>query len=673
MKNTLKPVGMILFFGLLPVLLAVSCVQTDRKVEKAPARSCLDCHPEMGSTFKEGHVHAPVKEDRCDSCHLPHGLIGGLFLREQEPELCYSCHDDLKPSPGRQSVHQPVAAGTCSSCHEPHNSRFSFLLKAPAEESCFRCHDRSLFQKKFTHAPLAEGCRSCHNPHFSKNVSLLNSAPDILCRSCHQVDETSFIRAHNGYPVRNGCLQCHTPHAADRPMLLKKNVHDPVAKGQCDACHRVEKGQVVTRARADLLCVSCHRKPQMDRTSTHQPYLQKKCTVCHAVHASDYKSLLGKSPKVLCLDCHDQGVRKKVALQEEGTPEKEGGQPVDTVVQQVRSVHQPVAQGNCLGCHNGHDSNQQFLLRREKKALCTGCHEAAVFDSATRSHPPAQGRTCDTCHRPHDSANVALLIAPQARLCFGCHKREADERGRLSLHRPFADGNCIGCHQLHDPGAGGFLKQSDRNGALCLSCHEAVRKSGGNMQTHQPVVRGRCLRCHAPHSADFPSVIKQDPGMLCLSCHGNIDQAIQRSSVPHEPVRQGKCLSCHVAHGSPHDALLNKGQPLLCLTCHTEVAQFWRKGVAHKPAIHDCMQCHTAHGSNVQGMLNTGRGKLCGRCHPRTGKAFLLKHGNIQPGADSCISCHDAHGGPDKGLLYPVGHAPFLEGTCTPCHGGEAK
>ncbi len=673
MKKKQYSILLNILFALLPVMLALSCVQSGKQVAKAPAKNCLDCHPEMGEAFKQGNVHVPVKENRCSTCHLPHGLIGGLFLREQEPELCYVCHEDLKPTPDRKSVHQPVASGTCSSCHDPHNSPFSFLLKAPPEDGCFSCHDRSLFQKKYTHAPLEKGCGTCHDPHSSTNVSLLTSAPDTLCRSCHEVEEQSFVNAHSGYPVRSGCLQCHTPHAGDRPMLLKNNVHAPVTKGECSACHGIEGNTIVIRGSADALCLSCHDAPRQDQESSHQPYVREKCTVCHAVHASDYSALLAKPPEMLCLDCHNQGTRRTIEEPEVNGQKKEGDDGAGPVDLSIKSVHQPVAEGNCLGCHNGHDSGQKFLLKRDEKTLCLGCHKDAVFASKTRSHPPAEGQACNTCHQPHDSANIALLVAPQADLCFSCHKRAADERGRLSLHRPFADGNCVGCHQLHDPKAGNFLKLPNRNGTLCLSCHEDARKAGANIQTHQPVVRGRCERCHASHSADFPSIIKQEPGKLCLSCHKDVERTIRRATVPHEPVRQGACLSCHVAHGSPHNAMLNKGQPLLCLRCHKEVAQFWRKGVAHKPAVKDCMQCHRAHGSKIPDMLNTGKAELCGRCHKLTGKEFLARHGNIQPGPDSCISCHDAHGGPDSGLLYPVGHAPFLEGSCTPCHRGGTK
>lgn len=675
-KKNIRPAVM----GLAAVLIAVlaaSCVQNGKKIERAPARTCLDCHPEMGKKFRQGYVHAPVKQGRCDQCHLPHGLIGGLFLREKEPGLCLSCHRQLKPPAESGSVHRPVADGTCTACHDPHNSPYPARLKAEADQSCFACHDRKRFRKKYVHAVLEKekGCRTCHDPHFSGNVSLLTDSPDALCRSCHRVDRSSFIKAHSGYPVRNGCLQCHTPHAGDRPFLLRNTVHAPVRQGKCDSCHRVEQGRIRTTAVADTLCLSCHDAPGPDRVSSHQPWVKKQCTACHAVHASDFRLLLAKAPDRICLDCHRQEEDTAPAektLPAASSPAGSAGTR-DQAGGKTRSVHRPVAEGDCLACHRGHAADQNALLRQDKRALCLSCHVAATYGRGARSHPPAEGQTCDTCHLPHRSDTVALLGAPQEKLCFGCHRRQADERGRLSLHRPFAEGDCVGCHKLHDPVARPFLRQPEQGGVLCRTCHGDIGNADGKSKMHQPVARGECRRCHAAHSADYAALVREQPGRLCLSCHREVDRQVSAATAAHKPVSDGDCLACHAAHGSPHDALLKKGQPMLCLACHRDVARFWRKGVTHRPAVRDCGQCHAAHGSGVEGLLRTGVGTLCGRCHKVTGRDFLQRHHGIRPGPDSCVSCHDAHGGPDRGLLYPVGHAPFLKGTCAPCHKGRAE
>jgi len=660
-------IGLLLLSG----ILAVSCAQTpQQQKEKAPAKSCLDCHPEMTDRFKQGYVHAPVQENRCDKCHLPHGLIGVVILRLEEPALCYTCHQALLPAAEQRSVHKPVATGQCGSCHDPHNSKYPSLLKTSREETCFGCHDRSSFTQKYVHAPLEKGCETCHNPHKSDNPSLLVMEADALCLSCHQAEQEGFIQAHRGYPVRSGCLQCHTPHSGNREKLLKKNIHQPVDRGECNSCHMVNKEVISTKNTTDRLCLDCHDKPAADRKSSHQPYLEERCTSCHLVHASDDPLLLAAPEEMICLTCHKQGMppepEKPKSAQEDTKSETGEKGPV------IRSTHEPVKNGLCIQCHNGHDSQQERLLKQDPRTLCFTCHDKAVFTDITNSHPADPEKSCATCHKPHESENSALLINEQAQLCFSCHRKEAEERGRLSLHQPFAVGNCTGCHSLHGAAEKHYLKKANRDGALCAECHKKNREDE-SIRPHKPVAQGQCEQCHAAHSADYSFIMKEKPGKLCLSCHQDVGAVLRQVTVPHRPAVQEDCIACHAAHGSPHEHILKKGQPMLCLSCHRETAQYWQSGQSHQPAVSNCMECHTPHGSDQPGMLNSSKDKLCSRCHKITGEQFLAAHKNIAPGTESCVNCHDAHGGPGKGLLYPVGHAPFEDGTCKPCHSGRSK
>lgn len=643
----------------------VSCVQAPEERERAPAKSCLDCHPAMAERFKQGYIHEPVNEDRCDRCHLPHGLIGVVILREEEPDLCYTCHRELEPDADQVSVHSPVAGGQCHRCHNPHNSKYPGLLTSPGEELCFTCHARDSFSGKYFHAPLEQGCGTCHDPHKSGSSSLLVRQADELCLGCHQPELEAFVQAHMNYPVRSACLQCHTAHAGDRATLQKKNVHEPVAQGKCSACHTVEDSAIVTDRAADRLCLDCHEKPADDMTSSHKPYREGQCTSCHLVHASDDPVLLAAPKETICLSCH------RPESQPGGKPGSEAAG--EEAREPVRSIHEPVEKGQCMECHTSHDSGQATLLREEPGTLCFRCHDRIGYSSEGKSHPPASGESCATCHLPHESTSEILLADDQETLCFSCHRVQADERGRFSLHQPFATGNCTGCHSLHTPEAKNYLKKEEEGGALCTECHGDIRAEDATKKPHTPVAEGRCDYCHAAHSADYGFVIRQKPGVLCRSCHGKVSDVIRKSEVPHQPALRENCITCHAAHGSPHDHILKKGQPLLCLSCHREVARYWQDGRSHQPAVKNCMECHSAHGSTLQGILNSAPGELCNRCHQTEGEQFLGAHQEIRPGPESCINCHDSHGGPEKGLLYPVGHSPFAEGTCKPCHSGRAK
>lgn len=234
-------------------VLVVTCVPTSQHPQRAVRNTCVDCHKEMAEKYQQGHVHAPVRNNNCEACHQPHGLIGGLFLRKNEPNLCLNCHRQLAAGADKKSVHKPVAKGKCSTCHNPHNSQYPLLLNAAADESCFACHDRAPFNKANIHAPLQkDGCKTCHNPHMADQPHLLIADANTLCSSCHQTSAPSFQKSHTGYPVKNACIQCHSPHRLEQKGPLKGSGPQSGAKrqvrqlpsGYLRQCHqRLRSGQ----------------------------------------------------------------------------------------------------------------------------------------------------------------------------------------------------------------------------------------------------------------------------------------------------------------------------------------------------------------------------------------------------------------------------------------------
>ncbi|MDH4322372.1 MAG: cytochrome c3 family protein, partial [Desulfobulbaceae bacterium] len=154
--------------------LLATCVPTQPTPPKAVRNTCIDCHKEMAARYMQGNMHAPVREKNCEACHQPHGLIGGLFLRANQPDLCVSCHRGLRVVTDKKSIHKPLASGKCSVCHNPHNSQHPKLLADSADASCFSCHDRAPFFKTNIHAPLKQGgCKTCHDPHMADQPNLL--------------------------------------------------------------------------------------------------------------------------------------------------------------------------------------------------------------------------------------------------------------------------------------------------------------------------------------------------------------------------------------------------------------------------------------------------------------------------------------------------------------------
>ncbi|OQX61527.1 MAG: hypothetical protein B5M55_08810, partial [Desulfococcus sp. 4484_242] len=113
--------------GFLCLVLMAACVP-QQAARKSLRKNCLECHEDMRRTFFSGVVHSPVKEEKCGACHLPHGLIGGTYLRQNLPDLCFPCHREFAKAKDKASVHEPVKKGRCDACHEVHNGAFPGLL-----------------------------------------------------------------------------------------------------------------------------------------------------------------------------------------------------------------------------------------------------------------------------------------------------------------------------------------------------------------------------------------------------------------------------------------------------------------------------------------------------------------------------------------------------------------
>jgi predicted CXXCH cytochrome family protein len=77
---------------------------------KIVIKTCSDagCHAKDFDRFKEGILHKPVAEKKCESCHLPHGLIGALRLKAEDAALCYRCHEKDKQKLEKAHLHTPL-------------------------------------------------------------------------------------------------------------------------------------------------------------------------------------------------------------------------------------------------------------------------------------------------------------------------------------------------------------------------------------------------------------------------------------------------------------------------------------------------------------------------------------------------------------------------------------
>jgi predicted CXXCH cytochrome family protein len=383
----------------------------------ARAELCVECHDGFEEKMKRRYLHTPLSEGDCTGCHDPHASNSEMLLAAESGALCYQCHEEME-RPDSRSVHEVFAEGKCAQCHDPHSSDNKNILISSGSALCFECHEElgdRLESNEFAHEPVEEDCLECHTPHFSeKNPRLLLDAQPSLCIECHEVDKP-FRKQHDNYPVQNSrCSLCHNPHGSSTEALLFDNVHDPVAEGECDECHRKasSKDPLSLKDSGYEICEGCHYEEIADmfiQPRVHWALLDKDgCINCHAPHGSANESMLKGSMISVCAECH-----------------------ADTVARQKRAAtpHEPVAEGECTECHSPHGSDSLFILNDTSFVeVCGACHEW----QAHSTHPigeevidPRNGNIsvdCSSCHRSHGTEYQHFIyFENKDDLCVQCH------------------------------------------------------------------------------------------------------------------------------------------------------------------------------------------------------------------------------------------------------------
>ena len=70
-------------------------------------------------------------------------------------------------------------------------------------------------------------------------------------------------------------------------------------------------------------------------------------------------------------------------------------------------LHNPVARGDCLSCHDAHQGKYQGVLRKSPDQLCSSCHPQTKL-AATAMHRDEKA-PCLSCHNPHMGIDRSLL------------------------------------------------------------------------------------------------------------------------------------------------------------------------------------------------------------------------------------------------------------------------
>lgn len=380
----------------------------------------------------------------------------------------------------------------------------------------------------------------------------------------------------------------------------------------------------------------------------------------------------------LCLTCHD-GL---------------------TEVMKKKHIHTPLAEGNCVGCHNPHAADHGKLLAEDEGAICLSCHADLVVPDARSSHEVVVSGECVTCHDPHASDYASNLIKSGSELCFSCHEGLGTRIKDVKYaHSPVQD-DCMTCHTPHASKENGFLLRQAAP-ELCLECHDSGKKTfkmqhadypveqadcsschnphGSNTASmlydnvHEPLAGRQCKQCHEPPASENPFATVKDSFELCQGCHYEmVNDTFNKDRIHWAVVDRTGCINCHSPHASTEPQLLNAPMKQVCSSCHSDtIARQDRALTKHDPIDDgDCSACHSPHSSNSAFILKEDSSvNMCGQCHdwqthsthPIGTEVNDPRNPNLSV---DCLSCHRTHGTEYKYFIY----SETINDLCVQCH-----
>ncbi len=315
---------------------------------------CYECHDALND---KTHVHSPVEEGDCLSCHNPHSSENEFLLTAESGAVCLNCHDLTEQG---YSMHGPVAANMCMACHDPHQTELAGILLREDLDLCLFCHvnKKDLQNKPSVHEPFTEGCLSCHSPHSSPYQYMVNEEVPALCFECHEevevkLDKQSSI--HGPFQKGGKCYLCHNAHVSDYEHLLQNK-----EEKLCFKCHdkKIKMNGLVIKNIAGRVNGAKY---------IHTPIKEDGCSACHEAHSPDNYFLLsaafpkgayseGKTESFAhCFDCHDEALMKE-AQTTEATAFRDGTRNLHYV-----HVNRKKAR-SCTVCHDVHGAKYAHLI-----------------------------------------------------------------------------------------------------------------------------------------------------------------------------------------------------------------------------------------------------------------------------------------------------------------------
>lgn len=191
-----------------------------------------------------------------------------------------------------------------------------------------------VFRSYSLHPALNDGCDGCH----------------LLANGKLQVIDQ-----------KEACYACHGnfEKAAGRE---KRYLHEPVAGGECTACHAPHFSALPKLMKDAKGCGACH-EPYPQQGTVHRPVRDGRCVACHDPHAGAMPKLLVRAGNDLCLECH-----------RDSHPHHRGTATPGPMTVLSPDVPMDGRTLSCLACHLPHRSDRERLFSVRRDELCRKCH-----------------------------------------------------------------------------------------------------------------------------------------------------------------------------------------------------------------------------------------------------------------------------------------------------------
>jgi len=268
---------------------------------------------------------------------------------------------------------------------------------------------------------------------------------------------------------------------------------------------------------------------------------------------------------------------------------------------------------------------------------------AGQADAQTSTVSPLANSECMKCHEKHVSAEKLNFSVHKALTCTACHIQNGElpvsklSSGKNPCIVSFKKMDCSGCHSTISKEHETSIHNSARLPVSCSKCHADIH-SITSIKNDKKAAANLCSQCHENESAYFKSThfTALEKGNrdapTCTDCHNK--HAINKI----DDVSQGRifhtqaCMKCHA------DTSLMFKNKVTTIAAKTYFESYHGKNIrlGYPEKVAGCSDCHSSHNIlpandtassvNAANLTNT-----CRQCHADAGSGFSKFIAHAEP------------------------------------------